>query len=305
MATPTPRHSPDSPPAARPPKQVLEVVDPRWLLKALGLLVVSAGVLAYGALCLLVRIGSWQFFLHPSAVVDAKPAAAFQNVRFDAAATGTPRLTAWWIPADSTTQRTILYLHDGTGSLSNNVRTLDLLHTTGVNLFAIDYRGFGASDGPHPTEISMQQDADAAVEYLTGTRKISTARIIPYGTGLGAAIAVHIVAAHPGAFPALILDTPDAAARDRALADSRFRLLPTGWLVQEHFDLAEPLRSLTTPKLLLANAPFANDPARTADNQALFRTAHDPRMVVTFSPGAGTDVYVRSVTRFLDENTLR
>jgi hypothetical protein len=286
----------------RPSSSPPEVVDPRWLLKALAITLGTASILGYLSVCLLVYLGGWQLMLHPSAKVDATPSIPYQLIRFDSAATGSPRLTAWWIPAESPTPTTpiILYLHDGTGSLSASVRKLELLHRANVNIFAIDYRGFGQSNPPHPTEARMAEDSAAALEYLTDTRHIPAATIVPYGEGLGAPLATNLANAHPE-LPALIVDTPDPDAFSRATDTGRARLIPMRLLVQEHFDVAAALASSKKPKLLLADSPFGFETARVSANQALFRNASNPKITVTFAHIDSGDLYLQSVTRFLDE----
>lgn len=279
-----------------------DVVEPMWLVKALGATVLAAIILGYLSVCLLVRQGGWQFLLHPSAKIEDTPGAPFDLVHFDSAATGRPRLTAWWIPAApaSATAPTLLYLHDGSGSLSGSARLLDLLHGSGVNLFAIDYRGFGQSEGPHPTEARMHEDSAAAFDYLVNTRHLAPATIIPYGEGLGAVMAATLANAHPET-PALIIDTPDPDAFARVTSTREARFLPMQFLVQEHFSLAPPLATAVQPKLLLAQNPML---ARTVDakkSQEIFRSSPDPKIVVTLNSGDPGSAYIEVLRRFLDE----
>jgi len=307
MASPTSnrpqnRNRQQAPPSRRPASNPPEVVDPRWLLKALGLTLAAAAFLGYLCVCLLVYQGGWQLLLHPSAKVDRTPSIPFQPIRFDAATTGSPRLTAWWIPAESSTPTTptILYLHDGSGSLSNTIPKIELLHRAAVNIFAIDYRGFGQSTPPHATESRMAEDSAAALEYLVDTRHISAGTIVPYGEGLGAVLAATLANAHPE-LPAVIIDTPDPDAFATATGNGRSRLLPMRLLVQEHFDIAAALAASHKPKLLLSNSPLSVDAPRIAANQTLFRIAPDPKLSVTFDRPNSGNAYLASVTRFLDE----
>ncbi len=288
------------------PKPQLEVVDPRWLLKALGLAVAAAAILAYLSLCLLIYQGSWQLMLHPTSEGSFNSDLAPRVVRFDAAATGKPRLNGWWISAEIPTTKTILFLHDGSGSLANNTDVLSLLHSAGVNILAIDYRGFGQSDGPHPTESRMAEDTSAALDYLVTTRHVPATQIVPYGVGLGAVLAANLAASH-SEIPAVILDNPDSTAWTRAVTGRKSSFLPMRSLVQEHFDIAAPIKTLKTPKLLLTDSPQGFDADRVATNQALFRSAPDPKMSVTFNNKVpaylhlNDDAYTHAVTRFLDE----
>ena len=290
---PRPAVDPNAPP---------EVVHPLWLVKALGATVLAAIVCAYAAVCLLVYQGGWQLMLHPGHAITSTPTAGFQALRFDAAETGTPRLAAWWIPAESSTASTptILFLHDGSGDLSDAARLLDLLHTANVNVFAFDYRGYGQSAGPHPTEARMAEDAAAALDYLTNTRHIPAATIVPYGQGLGAVLAAQLADSHTE-LPALIVDTPHPDAFRDATDAGKARLLPMRLLVQEHFDLAAALKGSAKPKLLLADDPFGAAGAQSAANEALFRTVADPKMTVTFGHTGANAEYIQAVDRFLDE----
>ena len=279
-----------------------DVVDPRWLLKALGISLAVAALLGYLSVCLLVYLGGWQLMLHPVAKVDVTPAVPYQPIRFDAATSGSPRLTGWWIPAESPTPATptILYLHDGSGSLSAAVPKLNLLQRASVNIFAIDYRGYGQSSTPHPTEAHMAEDASAALDYLTETRHLPAATIVPYGEGLGAVLAANLANKH-AEIPAFIADTPDPQAFARATGEGKARLLPMRLLVQDHFDLAEALAASHKPKLLLVDGPFGFESLRTRQNNAAFQSAPDPKTTVTFGKVGADDAYVAALTRFLDE----
>lgn len=310
MATPTPRRTSSTSRKQNPRPQTrvvaegveAEDVDPRWIAKALLLTIAAAALLGYLSVCLLVRQGGWQLLLHPSALVDITPSVKFEPIRFDAAETGTPRLTGWWIPAEnsSTSTPTILYLHGGDGSLSQVARQLDLLHRAGINIFAIDYRGYGKSDGPHASEAQMTEDAGAALDYLTATRHIPASSIVPYGEGLGSVLATKLANAHPE-LAAVIIDTPDPEAYARATSDGKARKLPMHLLVQEHFDIAAALSHATRPKLLLADGPFASDDTRTSANNRLFRAAPEPKTSVSFAHGGSEQLYLAAVKRFLDE----
>ena len=66
----------------------------------------------------------------------------------------------------------------------------------GLNVFAYDYHGYGASGGV-PSEEAAYQDIDAAYEYLTGELSIPPERIILYGYSLGSGPSVDLAARRP------------------------------------------------------------------------------------------------------------
>jgi uncharacterized protein len=306
---PTRRRTPPAAPPAR--KQTFEVVDPRWLLKALGICFTAALVCGYATLCLLFYQGEWQLILHPSHTVDRTPDAAglaWSAVRFDSTETGQPRLTGWWIPAAPQSELqprsaafTILYLHGGSGSLSDTNPALVRLHQTGLNIFAIDYRGFGNSDASvHPSAERMEQDASAALDYLTGTRHLPPTTIVPFGAGLAGSLAASLALAHHD-LPAVILDNPNPEPASVALAAHPADPVPVRLLFGNQFDVATPLSNLTTPKLLIAGGPSATGQQDARKLEALFTHASSPRMTVTLPTVNSDRAYQDELSRFLDQ----
>jgi hypothetical protein len=288
------------------------VVDPVWLLKALAVCFAAALLCGYATLCLLVYQGEWQLILHPSRVLNDTPAQAglaYSDVRFDAAETGQPRLTGWWIPAapqgglqPKYAGFTVLYLHGGSGSLSSTIPALARLHAAGINIVAIDYRGFGASDASaHPSQESMSHDASAALQYLTGTRHVPAGNILAYGTGLGASLAANLAQSHPD-IAAVVLDNPVPDPASIAVAAHPSRIVPVRLLFGGQFDIATPIASLTTPKLLIVGGASSTADSRDLPAlQSLFHHAASPKLAVTL-PRVNDDAdYHAALTRFLDQ----
>jgi pimeloyl-ACP methyl ester carboxylesterase len=230
--TPAPRPVPAT--SQQPP-----LISARWLGLSVGLTIVAAAFCAWAALCLLFWQGSWQLLYHPAAVITRTPSAAvlsFESVAFDPDNAGQAQLSAWWIPQSPLSGRTALYLHGADGNLSNTIDTLALLHSAGLNVFAIDYRGYGQSRQAHPSETSLRQDADAAIAYLTATRHIPAEAIVLIGTGLGANLALEVAAAH-SELAGVVLDQPLAAPMQSVFGDARARLVPAHALVHDRYDL--------------------------------------------------------------------
>jgi len=281
---------PERPLQASPPP----VISGRWLAWALGIALSVAVLCAYGVLCLLVYQGQWQLILHPSSTVSATPASQglkFDDIRFDYTETGSARLNGWWMPAQPDTRwsaSTVLYLHGGSGSLSNSVDDFTILHSLGINVFAFDYRGYGRSAGPTPREKRMRQDAEATWSYLTDTRHIAPKSIVIYGTGIGAALAAELAAKHVPA--GVILDGPSEPAQQIIRADARARIVP-GFLIIERFDPADILRNLAAPKL------FLDRNGTKSRASELYKTAALPKQYFELGPGA----FEPTLRRFLDE----
>lgn len=273
-------------------------ISPRWLLTAFALTLCAAAICGYGALCLLFYQGQWQFLFHPSHTLAATPSTAglaFDDIRFDVTDTGLPRLDGWWIPAAPGARYaagTILYLHDARGSLSDTIPALAALHNLGINLFAIDYQGFGRSAGAHPTERLAMQDSVAAFTWLTDTRRLSAGSIVVCGDGVGATFAAHLAATFPPA--GVILEDPNPPARQIFLQDARARIVPLPLLQKERLDPAADLARAHVPRLFIDHQ---GDSART---RQLFRASSDPKEYFDLRAASPTTIDA-TLRRFLDE----
>ena len=277
-----------------------EVVDPLWLLKAFAAMVLLALVCGYLTLCLLFYRGQWQLVLHPSRT-SAAPSSLDGNpvevVSFGAGASPLPQLTGWWIaapPGSAFAHLTVLYLPGEDGSLATDQALLRDIHAAGISLFAIDYRGYGKSAEQHPSERSMTGDAATAWEYLTTSRGLRSDRIIPYGKGVGASLALALAAQHTSV-PALILDGPEFHIEEHAASDPRSRLLPVRLLFRNRFALRPQIDTLPVPKLILS---------RSAIEDPLVLSAADPKTTVALPLPAGApgvNPFGPALKRFLDQ----
>lgn len=283
-----------------------QVVDPRWLLKALATVFAVALLFSWGTLCLLWYQGQWQLVLHPSRTVTNSPnqaQLAYTDVHFFDDRTGQAQLNGWVMPSVATTAAhtemlrapdphspTVLFLHGADGDMSNSLPRALTLHNAHLNVFLFDYRGYGSSTGQHPTQATMQQDAEAALTYLTGLQGVKPSSVIVYGEGLGASLAVNLAARHQD-IPAIILESPDGDLTGRVLRDAHSWLIPVHLLFHEDFPLAAPLHTLSTAKLLITYRTTA--PAALAN-------AADPKITVEL-PSPGDPKFLPAVERFVDE----
>lgn len=281
-----------------PLKPQQPLVSGKWLLSAIGIVIGLAVLCSYAALCLLFYQGSWQLIFHPSHTVKATPASlglAYDEVRFDYTETGKPQLSGWWIPAGADAPLrayTMLILRDGRGSLSDSLSRIQALHALGVNLFVFDYRGFGRSKNLHPSEQRMNQDADAALDYLTSsTRHLPLKSILIYGSGLGVPIAVSTASRHL-AISALILENASPDALTLLAADSRTKLLPVRLLTSDRLDASQTVSSLPVKKLFLERGS-------SPQTKQLFQAAADPKEFSRLAPDDQA-AYLDALRRFLD-----
>ncbi len=300
---PVPRPQPQG--SAQPP-----TVSGRWLLKALLLTVAAAGVCGWGTLCLLFWQGSWQLLYHPSSKVARTPASAglaFEPIGFAVTSAGQPRLQGWLIPAAPNARfgrYTVLYLHGRNGNLGNTVPALARLHAVGVNVFAFDYRGYGQSQFAHPSEARWLQDADWALQYLTGTRMIAPRTIVLDGDGLGANLALEVASAHPE-LAGVVLEAPLETPMNAIFNDPRAHLVPAHLLVSDRYALNAPAAALRIPSLWLLPSTGSSQTGHPSEQPEAFRKVSAAKALVWLPPsGAADKSYTDALSRWLEDAAL-
>jgi fermentation-respiration switch protein FrsA (DUF1100 family) len=148
----------------------------------------------------------------------------------------------------------------------------------GYNVFAFDYRGFGANAG-QPTEQGIYADAIAAHAYLVDAERIHPSRIILAGRSLGSAVAVDLAIKVPSAGLLLfapIDSLPSAASRIYPWA-------PVRLLSQYQFDSAAKAKSINVPVVMFHGWPDTY--MHRSDARALLAEFRGPKMLVETGGG--------------------
>ena len=151
-----------------------------------------------------------------------------------------------WFVETSPTSPVLLWCHGNAGNIINRLDNLTHLHRLGFSVFLFDYRGYGQSNGS-PSEEGLYQDALAAYDYLTTTRRVISKRMILFGRSLGAAVAGYLASQRPAA--GLILES--AFPSVESMAKVHYFGLPAHWLLSSRYDLLEPLNSVSVPVLVI------------------------------------------------------
>ncbi len=204
-------------------------------------------IIAYVALTVLLLLFERRFIYHPSnqpVVPWDSPGIPVEDCWMQTADGN--QVHGWWMGQENEEAPVVLFFHGNGGNLSHRVELLRLLHNRGFRILAIDYRGYGRSEGS-PTEMGLYTDAEAAYDYLINRKDVSPGRIIAYGKSLGTAVALKLALSVP--VGGVIMESPLASAR--AMAAEMVPIVPVGPFVRAEFNNVEWVTQLTRPLLVI------------------------------------------------------
>ncbi|MGB2961732.1 MAG: alpha/beta hydrolase [Candidatus Omnitrophota bacterium] len=156
------------------------------------------------------------------------------------------KLNGWFIPAEGRSRATLLYLHGNAGNISHRLEIIRIFHDMGLNMFIIDYRGYGKSGGT-PSEKGTYLDALAAYEYITGRGDVDKENIIIYGKSLGGAIAIDLAAKADA--KAVIFESVFTSIAD--IGQEVYPFLPIRLFNTIKYDNKSKVESIAMPKLVI------------------------------------------------------
>jgi fermentation-respiration switch protein FrsA (DUF1100 family) len=205
------------------------------------------------------------------------------------------RVDAWYREARPG-YPTIVFFHGNGGNIGNRALYYRALADAGFGLLALDYRGYGASEGS-PSEEGIYQDARAAMEYAAQTQHLSMDRIVLYGESLGTGVAVQMATEFP--VGAIVLQSPYTSIE--SVAKQRYPFLPVHYLLWDRFDSLSKIASVHAPLLLFHGESDSIIPIE--EGKKLFAAAGEPKEAVYF-PGQGhndldTQQRVNALTAFV------
>ena len=227
----------------------------------------------------LERRGIFQPAKYPAG--DWQPTAVLVQDAHFAAADGT-RLHGWYVRHPQPVGHALL-LHGNAGNvtlLAETLRTLNRRHNLAV--LALDYRGFGKSEGV-PSEQGLYQDARAARRWIAEQNGIAESDVVLMGVSLGGAVAVDL-AASDGCRGLVLASTftslPDVAQHHQPW-------LPAKLALTTRFDSLTKIKDYRGPLLLTHGEADEVVPYR--HGLELFAAAPGPKKLITNRGGKHND----------------
>jgi fermentation-respiration switch protein FrsA (DUF1100 family) len=192
-----------------------------------------------------------RFIFEPVRTLVVKPGElAFPVADVTLPVAGEQTLHGWWMPAARADAKLVLYFHGNEGNVSTSIGETALLRQLGYSVLVVDYRGYGESDGAYPSERSVYEDAEAALDALVRDWRFHSKNIYVYGHSLGAAVAIDLAARHPE-LGGLIVESAFTSIYDMARLDSKYGIFPVGLLLNQRFESIKKVAHLELPVLYI------------------------------------------------------
>lgn len=205
-------------------------------------------------------------------------------------------LASWFLPAQTSQLQTIqsnkvfpaaqqeppivLFLHGNAENISTHIGSVYWLPEQGVDVFLLDYRGFGHSQGS-PFIPAVFQDVEASLIWLR--QRFPERRIYILGQSIGAAIATTSMAMFKDEYDisGLILDASltgyqDIAQEVLGRSPVTWVAWPLAWLLPTKWDPMEYVAQIS-PKPILMFHSQADTVLPYDSGRMLFEQAKEPK----------------------------
>ena len=190
------------------------------------------------------------------------------------------KLNAYILPAPESS-KVLLWFHGNAENIGMGFDRLKALAQLDANVLAVDYRGYGKSEGS-PDEAGVYRDAEAAYSYLIESRRFNPKNIFVYGHSLGGAVAVELASRHECG--GLIVESSFTSVPE--MARHIYRLPFIEYLPHNRFDSLAKIARVRAPVLIIHGTRDQVIPFEMG--QKLFEAAAQPKTFMRIE-GAGHD----------------
>jgi len=192
------------------------------------------------------------------------------------------RLNAWYLP-NPASEKVLLWFHGNAENIGYGLEHLEFYSRLAVNVLAVDYRGYGKSEG-RPGEAGVYRDADAAYDYLIQARHIQPKHIFVFGHSLGGAVAIDLASRRECG--GLIAQSSFTSVKD--MARRVFRIPFFEYIPKSQFDSLAKIRRVQTPVLIVHGT--RDETVHFSMGQRLFAAAPEPKFLFPVRGAGHNDV---------------
>jgi len=207
------------------------------------------------------------------------------------------KLHGWYIPSDDA-KATLLFFHGNAGNISHRLESIEIFNRLSLNVFIIDYRGYGQSEGKI-TEKGTYRDAEAAWKYLRQTQ--GEQPIFIFGRSLGASIAAWLASKYTPA--ALIVESGFTSIP--SMAQRIYPFLPVRLLAHFSYDTRKYVKDITCPIIVAHSRNDEIIPYQEGND--IFDAAPEPKVFLEMRGGhndgfmVSGSAYFEALRSFIDK----
>jgi len=210
------------------------------------------------------------------------------------------RLNGWFFPADASSPRkdlALLLFHGNAGNISHRFGIYSTLLEIGLNVFAVDYRGYGRSEGT-PDEAGTYLDAEAAYDWLRA-KGFAPSTVVALGHSLGGGIASELSLRRE--VGGLILLSTFCSVPE--IGKDLYPFLPVRWLASIAYDTLSKLPRIKVPVMVMHSPADEVVPFKHGERN--FAAANEPKLFWELSGGhnttlqAGRDRFIEGMNKYL------
>ncbi|MCC2657786.1 MAG: alpha/beta hydrolase [Panacagrimonas sp.] len=213
------------------------------------------------------------------------------------------RLHALFLPAQREPRAAVLFLHGNAENVSSHVYAVNWLPAEGYSVLALDYRGYGRSEGAAGVD-AIHEDAQSALEWLAAREPGRDAPLIVYGQSLGGSVALRLAAATPLRDRIVAVVAESAFASYRGIAREKLAQAwltwPLQWplslLISDRRSAIDVVDRISPIPLLLIHGQ-RDTIVDAAHSQRLYDAARDPKALWLIPEGRHIDAARRDPTR--------
>ncbi|MEO1171130.1 MAG: alpha/beta fold hydrolase [Myxococcota bacterium] len=191
------------------------------------------------------------------------------------------RIAAALAPRESP-RAVVLLLHGRGGNIDDVWDRVMTLWDRNLAVFAIDYRGYGRSDG-EPSESGLYEDGRTAMRWLEAE---DAGPVWIWGISLGTAVASQLATEFSA--EAVVLDAPFTSMRDMVEQSTPFSL-PRDWVIESDWDTLSRIGRCRSPLVVAHGTEDGTVPPEMGER--VFNAAPEPKALVR-AEGAGHNTVI-------------
>jgi alpha-beta hydrolase superfamily lysophospholipase len=211
------------------------------------------------------------------------------------------KIRGWYLLAEGEAQGTILFFHGNAQNISTHIGSVYWLPKAGFNVFLLDYRGYGVSDGSPSVEGAIS-DIELSIKSFQNEKR----PIIVYAQSIGASLSVPTLAKLSKQkdlrVDGIILESPFASYQQiaREKLGSFFLTWPLQYplslLISDQYAPDKTISQLPKVPLLMINSKDDTVvlPHHTLD---LYSKANEPKELWTYESAPHIGIFQKPETQ--------